>query len=137
MRTWMRGAVLLVVTFAVGGAIGFELGRAGRPSPMRAGVDPMEPHAFVARLGRDLDLDTSQRAAILQILTRRQTTIDSAWRALRPSVRATIDSAQSEIVSVLHPDQRTRYIELSRAAHGTMMDGSGRSGPAAGRSGGP
>jgi hypothetical protein len=35
-------------------------------------------------------------------------------------VRATIDSAQREIVNVLHPDQRPKYLELSRASHGAM-----------------
>ena len=80
----------------------------------------MEPHVFVERLTSDLHLDAPQRDSITEILTRRQRAIDSAWRALAPSVRATIDSAQREIIAVLRPDQRTKYMELFRAAHGSM-----------------
>lgn len=125
--TWTRAALLLTVTFVLGGVAGFELGRMPMGSRMPASANPMEPHAFVQRLGRDLGLDARQRAAILEILIRRQATIDSAWRALRPSVRATVDSTQSEIVNVLHPGQRDRYFALERAAHGAMMDSMGGS----------
>ncbi len=118
MPAWTRAVLLLGVTFALGGVAGFEIGRMSPAPRMPSAANPMEPHAFVQRLGRDLNLDAAQRDAILEILTRRQATIDSAWRTLRPSVRATIDSAQSEIVSVLHPNQRDRYFALERAAHG-------------------
>lgn len=124
--TWLRATLLLALTFVLGGVVGFELGRGMRTSPTMATTNPMEPHAFVDRLGRDLNLDANQRTAIVAILTRRQSSIDSAWRALRPSVRATIDSAQAEIVGVLHPDQRGRYMALARAAHGAMMDSAAR-----------
>ncbi|MGH7626721.1 MAG: hypothetical protein ACREOJ_15570 [Gemmatimonadaceae bacterium] len=113
-----RGILLLIVVFVVGGAAGYGLARTtGRSAPPG---NPMEPHAFVQRLNRELKLDSAQRDSIVSILTRHQTAIDSAWRALRPEVRATIDSAQMEIVNVLHPDQRGRYLELVRAAHGGM-----------------
>ena len=120
MPTWARATLLLALTFALGGVAGFEVGKQSMPARMSPAVNPMEPHVFVQRLGRDLDLDAKQRAGILEILTRRQGTIDSAWRALQPGVRATIDSAQAEIVSVLHPGQRDRYFALERAAHRGM-----------------
>ena len=120
MPTWIRGTVLLLLVAAGGGVIGYGIGVT--PRERSPAADPMEPHQFVARLGRDLDLDAAQRASIMAILERRQMAIDSAWRALRPVVRATIDSAQTEIVAVLHPDQRGRYAELFRAAHGRMGD---------------
>jgi hypothetical protein len=117
---WTRAVLLLGVTFALGGATGFAIGRSSTAPRMPAAANPMEPHAFVQRLGRDLDLDAKQRDGILAILTRRQTTIDSAWRSLQPSVRATIDSARAEIVELLRPGQRDRYFALERAAHGGM-----------------
>ena len=114
----VRGLALLVLVFAVGGIAGFSLGRS--PRMAAAPTNPMEPHVFVQRLDAELGLDTAQRDSIVAILTRRQEAVDSAWRQLRPSVRATIDSAQREIVNVLRPDQRPKYLELSRAAHGAM-----------------
>jgi hypothetical protein len=114
----VRGLMLLVLVFAVGGAAGFRLGRA--PWQTGSSTNPMEPHAFVQRLDKELGLDAAQRDSIVAILTRRQQAIDSAWRALRPSVYATIDSTRQEIVNVLRPNQRPRYMELFRAAHGGM-----------------
>lgn len=113
---WFKGTVLLLCVFLAGGVAGFAVGR--MPRVRTVATNPMEPHAFVDRLQSELQLDAAQRAAILAIMTRRQGTIDSAWRALQPSVRATIDSAQMDIVRVLHPDQRTRYLQLVDAAHG-------------------
>ena len=116
---WVRGTTLLVCVFGLGGVVGYEIGRV--PSARAAVANPMEPHAFVERLGRDLDLDPAQSAAILSAMLRRQAGIDSAWRALRPTVHATIDSAQADIVAILRPDQRRRYFLLVQRAHGGMM----------------
>ncbi len=117
MPARVRGWLLLAVVFIAGGAVGYAIGR--RPSS-RPVTNPMEPHAFVERLNGELGLDSAQRASITRILTRRQSAIDSAWRVLQPAVRATIDSAQMEIVNVLRPDQRPRYLKLLRRAHGGM-----------------
>jgi hypothetical protein len=115
LKPWLRGSLLLTFVLAVGVLVGYSLAR--RPSRSPA-ANPMEPQAFVRRLDKELGLDSAQRVAIVAILTRRQRSIDSAWRQLRPSVRATIDSAQAEIVDVLRPDQRQHYLSLVRAAHG-------------------
>jgi hypothetical protein len=114
----IRGLILLVSVFVIGGIAGFSLGR--RPRMTAAPTNPMEPHVFVQRLDTELGLDAAQRDSIVAILTRSQEAVDSAWRQLRPSVRATIDSAQREIVNVLRPDQRPKYLQLSRAAHAAM-----------------
>jgi len=119
ISTSVRGWLLLVTFFAAGLVAGYAIGRPHGGRPSRAD-NPMEPHAFVERLNSDLHLDAPQRDSITEILTRRQRVIDSAWRALEPGVRATIDSAQREIIAVLRPDQRTKYMELFRAAHGSM-----------------
>lgn len=113
---WIKGTLLLLCVFLVGGAMGFAAGRMSRTRTMT--TNPMEPHAFVERLEGDLHLDTAQQAAILTIMTQRQGTIDSAWRTLQPRLRATIDSTQMDIMRVLRPDQRARYMQLVQAAHG-------------------
>ena len=114
----IRGLGLLLLVFVAGGVLGFAL---GRPSPVAAAqTNPMEPHAFAQRMVTELDLSPGQRDSIVTILTRRQASIDSAWRVLSPGVRATIDSAQREIIGVLRPDQRPKYLQLTRAAHGSM-----------------
>ena len=112
-----KGWLLLAAFFIAGAAVGIAIGRT-RATPTSS--NPMEPHAFVQRLSGELALDSAQRASITRILARRQGAIDSAWRALQPAVRATMDSAQMEIVAVLRPDQRARYAQLVRAAHGGM-----------------
>lgn len=111
----IKGWLLLVAVFVAGGGAGYAI---GRDAPASRATNPMEPHAFVQRLSGDLALDSAQRTSIIGILTRRQAAIDSAWRALQPSVRATMDSAQTDIIAVLRPGQRARYVQLFRAAHG-------------------
>jgi hypothetical protein len=105
--------------FAAGLVAGYAIGSPHGLRPSRVD-NPMEPHVFVERLTSDLHLDAPQRDSITGILTRRQRVIDSAWRALEPGVRATIDSAQREIIAVLRPAQRAKYMDLFRAAHGNM-----------------
>jgi hypothetical protein len=122
MPAWTRGTLLLAAVFLLGGGVGYDIGRS--PHGRAAAVNPMEPHTFVKRLTRDLNLDSSQSAAILAVMLRRQAEIDSAWRALRPTVRATIDSTQREIVATLRADQRQRYMKLFQTAHAATTDGS-------------
>lgn len=114
----VRGLLLLMLVFVAGGVIGFALGHGSRAATAQS--NPMEPHAFARRMATELDLSPTQRDSVVAILTRRQAGIDSAWRVLSPGVRATIDSAQREIIGVLRPDQRPKYLELTRAAHGGM-----------------
>ena len=114
----VRGLILLMLVFLAGGVIGFALGHRSRA--VVAQSNPMEPNAFARRMATELDLSPTQRDSIVAILTHRQAGIDSAWRVLSPGVRATIDSAQRDIIGVLRPDQRPKYLELTRAAHGGM-----------------
>lgn len=39
---------------------------------------------------------------------------------LAPRVRAAIDSTQMEVIDVLRPDQRARYLEIMRVSHPGM-----------------
>lgn len=117
MPAWMRGALALVVALVVGGFAGAAIQR----SMDRVARDnPMDSAAFMRSLDRDLALDSAQHAAIVRVFARHQATIDSAWRTVRPAVRAAMDSSQMEIYNVLRPDQRPRFLQLVQAAHPGM-----------------
>jgi len=115
---WLRGSALLAAVLAIGIAIGFQFGRRrtwDEGSPRHA----MDSATMMNTFDRELSLDSSQHAKIAAVLQRRQAGIDSAWQALQPGVRAAMDSAQMEIVSVLRPVQREKFLTLLRSAHGT------------------
>jgi hypothetical protein len=112
-----RGAILLVLALGIGAVAGAmaERLRAGRML-----ASSMEPDVLMKTFDRELALDPAQHEAIERVLQRHQVVIDSAWKSLRPSVRAAIDSSQMEIVRILHPDQQVRFIELLRVNHPGM-----------------
>ena len=103
-------AIILAAGVAIG--IGYERRRA--PSH---DASAMQSHDVLHRITHELDLDSAQREAIAAILTRRQGTVDSTWHAMRPHVRATLDSTVDEIVGILRPDQVARYREMIEARH--------------------
>lgn len=111
---WVKGTLLLAMTLVAGVAIGVAYER--HRTAAHEGV-AMEAHDAMHRFTRALDLDAAQQAAIAQILARHQGELDSAWHAVRPHVRATLDSAHQEIVGVLRPDQVVRYRQMMEAAH--------------------
>ncbi|HEX9563459.1 MAG TPA: hypothetical protein VF981_05800 [Gemmatimonadaceae bacterium] len=102
---WFSGMLLLVLTLGAGVAIGVALERRQHPVPY-AGMESMQ---VLHRLRHELELDSTQMAAIAAILHRRQGAVDSTWHAMQPHVRATMDSALEEIARVLHPAQAERY----------------------------
>ena len=99
--------VMATVLGAVAGAVGEHL-RIAAPAG-----NPMDANVLLTQMDQRLGLSPSQHDTIARILARHQAALDSAWRATRPGV----DSAQMEIVSVLTPDQRGRYLEWMRIAH--------------------
>lgn len=110
MRPGTRQALALVVATVLGvvaGAIGEHVRMSGPAG------NPMDATVLLAQMDQRLGLSASQHEAIARILAKHQAALDSAWRATRPGV----DSAQMEIVSVLTPDQRGRYMEWMRIAH--------------------
>ena len=110
-------AKALVVLLAVLAA-GIVLGRTYERRTMeRASASPMNPDNVMPVLERQLALDSAQRVAIKDILSRRQSAIDEAWRSVRPSVRAAVDSSQMEIVNVLRPEQRSKFLVLLHSSH--------------------
>lgn len=114
MPAWLKGALVLAITLAAGMAIGVGYERRRAPVHRTSG---MESHDVLHRITHELELDSTQRAAIASILARRQGTVDSTWHAMRPHVRATLDSTLDEIVAILRPDQVARYREMVEARH--------------------
>jgi ATP-dependent 26S proteasome regulatory subunit len=99
-------------------AAGIVLGRTyERRTVERASASPMNPDNVMRVLEAQLALDSVQRVTIKAILTRRQSAIDAAWRTIQPGVRAAVDSSQMEIVDVLRPEQRTKFLTLLRTSH--------------------
>jgi hypothetical protein len=111
------GAKALVVLLAVLAA-GIVIGRTyERRIITRSAASPMNPDTVMRVLEQQLALDSGQRASIRAILSRRQSAIDEAWRSVQPSVRAAVDSSQMEIVDVLRPEQRTKFLLLLHRSH--------------------
>jgi hypothetical protein len=111
------GAKALVVLLAVLAA-GIVIGRTyERRTIARSSASPMNPDTVMRVLEQQLALDSGQRASIRAILSRRQSAIDEAWRSVQPSVRAAVDSSQMEIVNVLRPEQRTKFLLLLHRSH--------------------
>ena len=120
--TWLRAAALLLTLFFAGGAIGYEFAvRRQLPAMPAASMDPA---TVVRTLTSRLNLSPTQADSVGAILRRRQAAIDAAWATLRPGVRTAMDSAEMDIVGVLRPDQRDRFLALMRVSH------PGLSGPA-------
>jgi len=99
--------VVATVLGVVAGAVGEHV-RMSAPTG-----NPMDVTVLLTQMDRRLGLTTAQHDSIARILATHQAALDSAWRATRPGV----DSAQMEIVSVLTPDQRERYLSWMRLAH--------------------
>jgi hypothetical protein len=113
----MRGSLLLAAVLGAGLVIGFQFGRT-RPRAMSPAQNAMDSATMMRAFDRDLSLDSAQHASIAAVLGRRQAGIDSAWRALQPNVRAAMDSTQMEIVAILRPDQRRKFLALLHREHG-------------------
>ena len=111
---WVKGALLLAITLAAGIAIG--VGYERRRAPAHE-ASAMQSHDVLHRITHELELDSTQREAIAAILARRQGAVDSTWHAMRPHVRATLDSTLDEIVGILRPGQVARYREMIEARH--------------------
>ena len=111
---WVRGALLLAVTFSAGVSVGVSYQRRSAPAHEAAGRNS---HHVMQRLRHHLGLDSAQYTAIAAILARRQGTVDSTWHAMQPRVHATLDSALQEIVGVLRPDQLARHRKMLEAMH--------------------
>ena len=111
---YIKGAVLLAVTFSGGVAAGVAFER--RSGPRHAPID-VAAHDAMHRFTAELRLDASQERAIADVLARHQKDVDAAWQALQPHVRSTMDLAHKEIEQVLRPDQAATFRKMIEARH--------------------
>lgn len=114
LPSWVRGTVLLAVTFVAGvvGGVGYERHRV--PAYEATGKDG---HHLTDHLRQELGLDPAQQRAIDAILARHQGAVDSTWRMVGPRVHATMDSTLREILGVLRPDQAAKFRRMVDAMH--------------------
>ena len=110
-RTRIVGFALLVATFLVGALSGAAVDRV---------LNAEEPEARATE-GRDrddrrrsyvidrIDMATEQRASIDAILERRSERMRAVWQEVEPRLDAITDSARTEIMQVLTPEQRADY----------------------------
>lgn len=112
--TWVKGTAVLLVIFAAGVAtgIGYER-RHGRTHQAMSSA----AHDMIHHLTSELELDSTQQHAIQEILARHQSEVNATWHAMRPHVRATMDSAYREIVAVLRPEQAEKFRRLTEGSH--------------------
>ena len=113
---WVRGALVMTVTFAAGAMAGVAYDRHGRaPSAQMP-----NSQQFVHHLQMQLELDSAQQAAVAAILAHHQYTVDSAWRAMQPHVGVALDSMVGEVMAVLRPDQAEKFSRLIHQMHPAM-----------------
>jgi len=110
-KSKLLAAAALVITFLAGALVGviFE-----RVMTMRRGGAPrIPPTAFIVhRLDARLHLSDQQRAQVTEIVQRHEDNVRRIWSGMRPAVRNEIENANSEIDSVLTPEQRATFAKL-------------------------
>ena len=111
---WVRGSLLLALTFAGGVAMGVAYDR--RRQPSHDSTSGSSQH-ILRHLSEELALDSAQQKAVAAIFARRQRAVDSTWHTLQPQVRATLDSTLQDIVGVLRPDQLEKYRRMIASRH--------------------
>lgn len=107
---WIKGTMLLAVTFVAGVTVGVTYERRQVPTH---GSTATDAHDAMHHLTRDLNLDPAQERAIAEILARHQFEVDATWHAMQPHVRATLDSTSQEILAVLRSDQAATYRKMT------------------------
>jgi hypothetical protein len=120
--TWLRATLLLALTFAAG--LGVGVGYTWHRNATHS-AEGAHSQYMIQHLARDLELDSTQHAAVARIFARRQRAIDSTWQAVEPQVHATIDSTLREIASMLRPDQLAKYRKMLEDRHPETLDTSG------------
>lgn len=108
-RLRLLGFGLLVATFLAGALAGAAVDRvlnADETDRVRSGGTPGERRSYVID---QVEMDATQRAEIDRILKRRSVRMRSIWHEVSPRLDAITDSARTEIMQVLTPEQRAEY----------------------------
>lgn len=103
-RARLMGILVLAMMFAVGALTGAATMRvaAGDESPARA----REERSKRPDLFEKLELTQEQRTQVDAIMERRRREVDAFWKQHGPQLRTIMDSARTEMRSVLTPEQR-------------------------------
>jgi len=113
-RMRLMGVGLLLVTFMAGALSGAALDRvltggdAEPAAPERGRDDDSRPRSYVIDA---VDMSEAQRGTIDAILEARTERMRSVWLEVEPRLDAITDSARTEIMEVLTPEQRAAYEE--------------------------
>lgn len=108
-NTRLLAAVALVVTFVVGAVVGVV---ADHVYLLHHGTPRRSPAFVVSRLDHRLHFTGRQRAAVTEIIERRQKRIAGLWAGVRPVVRQEIEETNKEIDRVLTPGQRVEFARI-------------------------
>ncbi len=106
-RPQQLAAAFLVGAFLVGGTVGYAADRmmlAGR-STAKVDHDGASTDAFA----EELELSTTQRAAVDSILAGRNRVMDSLVAPVRPQLRAARDDARRQIATLLNTVQQEKF----------------------------
>lgn len=126
-RMRLLGAGLLLVTFAAGALSGAALDRVltmdsgdsagyeGQREGKGDGEGESRSRSYVIDA---IDMSEEQRGTIDQILEDRTERMQIVWREVEPRLDAITDSARTEIMEVLTPEQRAAYEEKLAERHG-------------------
>lgn len=119
MSRWTRSvaALLLALTFAVGGLAGMAVEEA-------AGLDWFdfldEDAPAEARLFAGMGLTGEQRERIEEILERRDDRLEAYWEARLPEIGGIMAASYGEMRSVLTPGQTAAFDERVRELRGRV-----------------
>ena len=113
-RMRLLGVGLLFVTFLAGALSGAALDRVltaddGEPATRERSHD--EDGRSRSYVIDAIDMSDEQRGTIDAILEARTERMRSVWREVEPRLEAITDSARTEIMDVLTPEQRAAYEE--------------------------
>ncbi|HEY5060846.1 MAG TPA: hypothetical protein VII52_04870 [Gemmatimonadaceae bacterium] len=109
-RASLRGAALLVITFAAGLLAG---GAADRALATRQLATPHVTLPAPDLLDR-LDLTADQKRAADSILARSSPRSEAAMREMVPRLAAIADSVNAELAAILTPAQRAKLASMTR-----------------------
>lgn len=112
-RVRVLGFGVLAVTFVAGALTGAAIDRAVTEDPgvearseRRDDDDDDDGRRYI--IDR-VEMSEGQRASIDSILERRVDRMQAVWREVEPHLDAITDSARTEIMSVLTPEQQAEY----------------------------
>ena len=106
-----RAAVLLLLTFAAGLAVGLAGERYAlhRSAPDTASQPRHGRGSTIERFAEELGITPAQQARIDPILVETREQMSAVFDRVRPEWEAVVDSARARIESILSADQVERY----------------------------